>query len=159
MTAALFCVSCTKETETNKNDSRHAFSEKQEKALALFHGKWKLKNNHDINRQMIFSKQSDTNIVVWEDDYLEGVQEKYQYQGYVKCFKINADGDTETYLNNTYQYYVNNEATLFYLYNPETETKYGKYKLTINSADEFKLFDTQYELASWYTGEVWQKLE
>lgn len=155
----VFCISCTKDTEINTQTSQHPFSEKQEKALALFHGKWRLQNNYNINRQMIFGEQTDTNVVVWKDDYLDGMQEKYQYQGYVTCLKINDDGDTDTYLNKTYQYYVNHDATYFYLYNPETETRYGKYKLTINSETEYKLYDIQNETASWYTGEVWVKFE
>ena len=157
--ASLFCVSCSKDSGTDEISSQHAFSEKQKKALALFYGKWQLENNYNINRQMIYGEQADTNIVIWEDDYLNGMQEKYQYQGYVTCLKINADGDTDTYLNKTYQYYVNNDATYFFLYNPETKTKYGKYKLTINSSTEYRLYDVQYEGASWYTGEVWQKFE
>lgn len=154
----ILCISCSKDTETDNHTSQHNFSDKQEKALALFKGKWKL-NKYNINRQMIFGEQADTNVVVWEDDYFNGIQEKYQYQGYVTCIKINDDGDTDTYLNKTYQYYVNHDATYFYLYNPETETRYGKYKLTINSATEYKLYDIQYETASWYTGEVWTKFE
>ena len=85
--------------------SAHKFTEKQQEVLNILHGRWQ--GDIEPSEYLEFTKQFDTNVVVYKHTEEFGQVEDYQYQGTVIHNGI------------TYNYYVTETAEYLYLYEPE----------------------------------------
>jgi len=145
MVAIMMMASCSKEKTSEYNE--HAFTEQQQKVLDLFHGSWR---NGTGDCFWDFHEQSDTNVVVYEDDYVNGPREKYQYQGIVSYRVMNMNGvDTAQYF--TYHYYVSRDASYVNMYFISSGSRADKYDLQVPDATHFK-FRSSYS-SIWLTYE------
>ena len=148
--ALIMLAGCSKEDEP-----QIFYTEKQEKAFAIFKGTWADIQFSNIGEGALGHLQPDPDkivfgihysepIKVYKDDYMEGKIWLFDKQG--ECTYYNMP-----YLNAEYEiiecfYEISRDADSFRLYRKANNSLYQKYDLSIKSETKFYLHDRELSL-------------
>lgn len=122
--------------------SKHPFSKEQQKAVETFVGEWEGVATSYFTKPdcLSFGWHSDTNVVVYEDDYLHGQEEAFQYQGEVVLRTAEWVDGVYDYVDVPCWYYVNSSASRIDLYRKDGHQRlWNRYEIEFASASQFKV--------------------
>jgi hypothetical protein len=139
-------VGCSKEDD----DFVSTYSERQEKAFALFNGTWadiqfsnlsggelgSLLPDPDL---IVFGTHFDKEIEVTRDDYMNGQEHLYYAQG--ECTYRAFDIVDEVYEDIECYYFINSDADYMALYDKKTNQRYKGFDMDIQSETRIVLHD------------------
>lgn len=145
MIAGLAFVGCSEDDDFVPN-----YSERQEKAFALFNGTWadiqfsnlsggqlgSLLPDPDL---IVFGTHFDKEIEITRDDYMNGQEHLYYAQG--ECTYKAFDIVDEVYEDIECYYYINSDADYMALYDKETNQRYKGFDMDIQSETRIVLHD------------------
>lgn len=138
---AVACVSCKKDKV--EKESPNALTEKQKEALNILPGKWGMDPDYytsSDNVFYVFHQPSDTNILVYEDDYINGPQVLYRYQGVVTYIWMSHTDPTDTVSTSDKFYFVNSDATYLTYYMQYTHSiSVNRYELKVTDQTHISL--------------------
>jgi len=139
LVAVLILASCEKDPVAN---SKHRFSSEQQKAVETFVGNWEGVATSYFTKPdcLSFGWHSDTNVVMYKDDYLHGRVEEFEYQGEVVLRTAEWVDGVYDYVDVPCWYYVSPLALTIDLYRKDDHRRIWKYyDIEFVSASQFKV--------------------
>ena len=144
---------CAKDKENNYI-SPNAFTDSQKKVLDLLHNTWQRHGSIIFDSTFyVFLDQYDTNTIVYGNDYVQGQQELYKYQGIVRFLSYRSNGDTA--FCDEYHYYVWPNGDRLYFYRANSDRAYYKYDLKVQNETHFSLLNRDNNSGTW---DQWYKV-
>ena len=140
--AILSFISCSKDS-----DDSTAYSEKQQKAQAMFNGTFADYQYSNLGNSLmgdpdliVFTISYPEPIELRKDDYLEG--SKYMGEAHGECTYKKKDLDDEPYTDIECYYKIAYDGTALTLYKRSDKEIYHHYNMTVESSTEFHLYQS-----------------
>ncbi|MDR1755586.1 MAG: hypothetical protein LBR65_01310 [Culturomica sp.] len=145
----LLIVSCSKDSDPGKS-----YTDKQQQALALFHGKWNDVQFSNISWKHLAYLLPDPDIIVFTRQNAKSIEidkNGWYFDNHGECIYYKMPFAGAEYEALECYYEVSADATQFRLLDKEANTIYGQYDLTITNDTSFKIHDNDLSLPYVFT--------